>query len=94
MTGDHANPTTSRKIMMKNRFLLIFLLVTALTASAQTKTVSHKELTLEDLNFGGNNYSNMTPENRWTTWWGDQLIRQELVIPSIKLQEKSMFSLL
>ncbi|MCI2180398.1 MAG: DPP IV N-terminal domain-containing protein, partial [Prevotella sp.] len=50
----------------------------ALTVSAQTRQSSLKELTLEDLNYGGTNYSKMIPENRWTTWWGDQLIRQEL----------------
>jgi dipeptidyl-peptidase-4 len=36
-----------------------------------------KELTLEDLNFGGKNYHNMIAKNRWTTWWGDELIRQD-----------------
>ena len=34
-----------------------------------------KQFTLEDLNYGGNNYHNMTPEYRFTTWWGDQLVR-------------------
>ena len=41
----------------------------ALTAMAQ------KEFTLEDLNFGGNNYRNMVPQNRSLAWWGDLLIR-------------------
>ncbi len=36
-----------------------------------------KTFTLEDLNFGGNNYRNMVAKNRWCTWWGDQLVRQE-----------------
>jgi dipeptidyl-peptidase-4 len=36
-----------------------------------------KELTLEDLNFGGKNYHNMIAKNRWTTWWGDELVRQD-----------------
>ncbi len=36
---------------------------------------SGKQFTLEDLNFGGTNYHNMVPENRWTTWWGDNLVR-------------------
>ena len=36
-----------------------------------------KAFTLEDLNFGGNNYHNMVAKNRWCTWWGDQLVRQE-----------------
>ena len=36
-----------------------------------------KTLTLEDLNFGGTNYHNMIAKNRWTTWWGNQLVRQD-----------------
>lgn len=34
-----------------------------------------KLFTLEDLNFGGVNYHNFVPENRWATWWGDELVR-------------------
>jgi dipeptidyl-peptidase-4 len=37
--------------------------------------MAQKQFTLEDLNFGGNNYANMIPKNRPLTWWGDQLIR-------------------
>ena len=37
--------------------------------------MAQKQFTLEDLNFGGNNYRNMIPKNRSLTWWGDQLIR-------------------
>ncbi len=36
-----------------------------------------KTFTLEDLNFGGNNYRNMVAQNRWCTWWGDELVRQD-----------------
>lgn len=36
-----------------------------------------RSFSLEDLNFGGTNYRNMVPKNRWTTWWGDQLVRLE-----------------
>ena len=36
-----------------------------------------KTFTLEDLNFGGTNYRNMIAKNRWCTWWGDQLVRQD-----------------
>lgn len=36
-----------------------------------------KLFTLEDLNYGGNNYQNMTPQNIWLTWWGDQLMYQD-----------------
>ena len=59
--------------MKQNKLsLLLVLLMTAMTISAQ------KSFTLEDLNFGGNNYRNMVPKNRWTTWWGDQLIHQDV----------------
>lgn len=37
-----------------------------------------KQFTLEDLNFGGVNAYKFYPENRYTTWWGNRLIRQEL----------------
>ena len=37
-----------------------------------------KSFTLEDLNFGGNNYRNMVAKNRWCSWWGDQLVRQDV----------------
>ena len=37
-----------------------------------------KTFTLEDLNFGGNNYRNMVAKNRWCTWWGNELVRQDV----------------
>ena len=37
--------------------------------------MAQKQFTLEDLNFGGNNYRNMIPQSRSLTWWGDQLVR-------------------
>lgn len=40
-------------------------------------TMAQKTFTLEDLNFGGKNYHKMRPENRYTEWWGNQLIRNE-----------------
>jgi len=41
-------------------------------------TAQEKKLfTLEDLNFGGNNYRNLLPQNMWLTWWGDQLMYQD-----------------
>ena len=55
--------------------------MTFMGAEAQPKTTQPaqgeqaKLFTLEDLNFGGINYHKFVPENRWTTWWGDELIR-------------------
>ncbi|MCR5512633.1 MAG: S9 family peptidase [Prevotella sp.] len=54
---------------MKIKALLLFLIL-SLPMSAQNKL-----FTLEDLNFGGNNYRNMQPENIWLTWWGDKLVQ-------------------
>ena len=51
--------------------LLLMALMTTMLAMGQ------KEFRLEDLNNGGTNYHRMTPENRYLTWWGDELIRLE-----------------
>ena len=53
------------------------------TANVQAQGVvpaqnGEKTFTLEDLNFGGNNYRNMVAKNRWCTWWGDELIHQDI----------------
>lgn len=60
--------------MTKTKLYLIILmaLLPAMTISAQSK-----EFTLEDLNFGGKNYHNMTPKNKYLTWWGDKLVRTD-----------------
>ena len=56
-----------------------------------------KQFTLEDLNFGGNNYHNMVPENRYNTWWGDECIRTDAeecaVINKINGMESKLFTL-
>ena len=41
-------------------------------------TSAQKKFTLEDLNFGGTNYRNMIAKNRYATWWGNQLVGQDL----------------
>ena len=51
--------------------ILLLLLMHAMTTNGQ------KLFTLEDLNYGGNNYRHMTPENRYLTWWGEELVRTE-----------------
>lgn len=48
----------------------LFMMITTTAVNAQ------KQFTLEDLNFGGNNYHNMVSKNRYLTWWGDQLVRR------------------
>ena len=37
-----------------------------------------KLLTLEELNFGGVNYRKFVPERLYTTWWGEQLMYQDV----------------
>ena len=50
------------------------MLIAAALLSA-TMTHAQKQFTLEELNFGGKNYKEMTPQRRATTWYGDQLVR-------------------
>ena len=58
---------------MKKISLIIAFLSILLPVMAQNKL-----FTLEDLNFGGTNYHNMVPENMFTTWWGNELIRTDV----------------
>ena len=37
-----------------------------------------KLFTLEDLNYGGNNYYNLQPKNMYLTWWGEKLINTDV----------------
>jgi dipeptidyl-peptidase-4 len=37
-----------------------------------------KLFTLEELNFGGKDYYRLQHENKWLTWWGDELIRTDV----------------
>ena len=64
-------------MMMKIKFgcwlLAIGFWLLPIGMKAQDKLFS-----LEDLNFGGNNYRNLQPENKWYTWWGDELIRTDV----------------
>ena len=55
--------------MTRKLTFIVFALALGLVATAQ------KEFTLEDLNFGGNNYRNMIPQNRTIVWWGDTPVR-------------------
>lgn len=59
-----------------NKTWFSFLTLIALFVGGQT-VMGQKLFTLEELNFGGKNYRKFVPENRYTTWWGDELIRTE-----------------
>ena len=56
-----------------------------------------KQFTLEDLNFGGKNYHNMVAKNRWTTWWGDELVHLDVekcsIVDKVTSKEKTLFTL-
>ena len=60
-------------MMTKIKYLLIIALVTL-----ALPMVAQKLFSLEDLNIGGSNYRNLQPENKWLTWWGDELIRTDV----------------
>ena len=66
---------------MKSKYIIgaitAMLTIGTPQAIAQESTAM-KEFTLEDINFGGTNYRNMIPGNRWLTWWGDQLVRLDV----------------
>lgn len=81
--------STSGMIMAQNEGMSI--------VKAQPEVAGEKLFSLEDLNFGGMNYRNMRPENRYTTWWGDELVRLEVekvsIINKVKGGEKTLFTL-
>ena len=61
--------------MMKTKHTTLLLLTTMLTTPLNAQPL--KQFTLEDLNFGGANYKQMTPESRDYRWWDDELLRKE-----------------
>ncbi len=61
---------------MKKLFFMAALLSLAMLQPL-AMVAQLKQFTLEDLNFGGNNYRNMTPKNMFLTWWGDRLMFQD-----------------
>jgi len=56
---------------MRRIFLFIFSLM-------MTTTEAQQLFSLEDLNYGGTNYRNMVPQNLFTAWWGDRLVKTDL----------------
>lgn len=69
----------------------LFMLLMFNTVMAQ------KQFTLEDLNFGGTNYRNMVPENRFFAWWDDELVRLDsencYLVDKQTGKEKTLFTL-
>jgi dipeptidyl-peptidase-4 len=60
-------------MMNKYRYIFYFIL-----SMACLMTNAQKQFTLEDLNFGGRNYHNMSVKNRWTAWWGNELVHLDV----------------
>ena len=66
---------------MKINWIVVAMMAIASIMGGTTTTQAQealKQFTLEDLNYGGNNYHNMTVKNRFTTWWGDELVRLDM----------------
>ena len=61
------------KTMMNRILICLIAFLSSIDMISQ-----EKQFTLEDLNFGGNNYQNMMPSNKFYTWWGNELVRQDL----------------
>ena len=73
---------------IKFLFILAFLVLPLATNAQENKQEDKKAegiidmlfdkmqklFSLEDLNFGGRNYRNLQPENKWYAWWGDELV--------------------
>lgn len=72
-------------------FTAVALCLSAQVASAQ------KQFTLEDLNFGGKNYRQMTPKNQTLLWWGEKLVHTTdsvcAVVDVNTGKEKQLFTL-
>ena len=81
---------------MKTKIKVIVICLLALLCHMEINA-QNKTFTLEDLNFGGNNYRNMVPKNQYYTWWGDELIRQDseqcFLVNKKTGKEKTLFTL-
>jgi dipeptidyl-peptidase-4 len=73
--------------MKINRWLTAALVLAGIMAfPVKSEAQNLRSFTLEDLNFGGVNYHRFVAKNKWTTWWGDELIR--LDVEECKLVDK------
>ena len=64
--------------MMTKRLFAALVAFTSIMATTPISAQELKLFTLEDLNFGGENYRKFIPERLYTTWWGDQLMYQDV----------------
>ena len=81
---------------MRNNIYWLYIAVLSALFIPSTG-MAQRQFTLEDLNFGGINYRKFVPENRYTTWWGDELIRLDAeecsIINKVSGKESVLFTL-
>lgn len=63
---------------MKIESIINKLVTLALLGIVNTMSAQDKLFTLEDLNYGGNNFYNMQPKNMFLTWWGEKLVNTDV----------------
>ena len=84
---------------MKTKTLIVSagLAAATLGLALPTNVMAQKQFTLEELNFGGKNFQKMRAETRYTTWWGDQLVRLDkdrcTIVNPKTLKETTLFTL-
>ena len=79
---------------MMNRLLTTWASVLLLTLLPHPAMAQLKPLTLEDLNYGGKNYRQMSPANETYVWWGDQLVKTDhRVCEQVSIKDLSHTSL-
>ena len=66
----------TKDMMINHRSIVISTLLSFLMIPVSMN--AQQLFTLEDLNYGGKNYHNLSPKNMWLTWWGDQLIQTDV----------------
>ena len=80
---------------MKIKFSTLLLIIFSMCFSNADAQL--KQFTLEDLNFGGNNYYNMSPKNKYTAWWGETLVHNDYdrcsIVNPKTAKEKLLFTL-
>ena len=62
---------------MMNRLQVRWMAVLMLSTFFHSAMAQLKPLTLEELNYGGKNYRQMSPANETYVWWGDQLVKTD-----------------
>ena len=81
----------------KNLIVSAGLAIATMGIALPDNVMAQKKFTLEDLNFGGKNFQNMRAENRYTTWWGDQIVHLDkdkcTIVDPNTLKETTLFTL-